>query len=103
MIERQTEFFINGRWTPAAGPEDRELIDPSSEEVIGYVRDAIPVDMDRAVAAARLGDESLGRCLPFLIFPYRKDCAQRCMPAGAEGVPPDAPPVPVDPGTPTEE
>jgi acyl-CoA reductase-like NAD-dependent aldehyde dehydrogenase len=51
-LERTT-FFIGGEWTPPAGPDTIEVIDPTTEEVIGRVPEGTPEDVDRAVAAAR--------------------------------------------------
>ncbi|HUZ29147.1 MAG TPA: aldehyde dehydrogenase family protein [Solirubrobacteraceae bacterium] len=51
-LERTT-FFIGGEWTPPAGSDTIEVIDPTTEEVIGRVPEGTPEDVDRAVAAAR--------------------------------------------------
>ncbi|HEV3128976.1 MAG TPA: aldehyde dehydrogenase family protein [Solirubrobacteraceae bacterium] len=51
-LERTT-FFIGGEWTPPAGQDTIEVIDPTTEEVIGRVPEGTPEDVDRAVAAAR--------------------------------------------------
>src|ERR1700730_16555874 len=51
-LER-TKFFIGGEWISPAGPDTIEVIDPTTEEVIGRVPEGTPEDVDRAVAAAR--------------------------------------------------
>src|SRR5437588_843772 len=51
-LERTT-FFIGGEWTSPAGEGTIEVIDPTTEEVIGRVPEGTPEDVDRAVAAAR--------------------------------------------------
>jgi acyl-CoA reductase-like NAD-dependent aldehyde dehydrogenase len=51
-LER-TKFFIGGEWTSPAGEGTIEVIDPTTEEVIGRVPEGTPEDVDRAVAAAR--------------------------------------------------
>src|SRR5260370_29091297 len=51
-LERTT-FVMGGEWTPPAGQDTIEVIDPTTEEVIGRVPEGTPEDVDRAVAAAR--------------------------------------------------
>jgi acyl-CoA reductase-like NAD-dependent aldehyde dehydrogenase len=51
-LER-TKFFIGGEWASPAGEGTIEVIDPTTEEVIGHVPEGTPEDVDRAVAAAR--------------------------------------------------
>ena len=45
--------FIGGVWTRPAGPEWLSVINPATEEVVAQVAAAGPVEVDRAVAAAR--------------------------------------------------
>src|SRR2546429_9401632 len=45
--------FIDGEWTQAASGRTLEVIDPATQEVIARVPDSGPVDVDRAVGAAR--------------------------------------------------
>jgi aldehyde dehydrogenase (NAD+) len=48
------EFFIGGRWQPAASATDRiEVVSPASLEVVGSVPRATKDDAERAVGAAR--------------------------------------------------
>jgi aldehyde dehydrogenase (NAD+) len=56
-LER-TKFFIGGEWTNPAGEGRIEVIDPTTEEVIGHAPEGTPQDVDRAVAAAREGFEA---------------------------------------------
>jgi acyl-CoA reductase-like NAD-dependent aldehyde dehydrogenase len=51
-LER-TSFFIGGDWVSPAGSGTIEVVDPTTEEVIGRVPEGTPEDVDRAVAAAR--------------------------------------------------
>jgi acyl-CoA reductase-like NAD-dependent aldehyde dehydrogenase len=51
-LER-TAFFIGGQWLTPAGDAKIEVIDPSTEQVIGSVPEGGPKDVDAAVAAAR--------------------------------------------------
>ena len=46
-------LFIDGSWLPPATPATLDVIDPHTEEVIARVAAAAPLDVDRAVAAAR--------------------------------------------------
>jgi aldehyde dehydrogenase (NAD+) len=50
---QQDEFFIDGAWTAPSGTDFFEVVDPSSEQVIGRVAAGAVQDVDRAVAAAR--------------------------------------------------
>ena len=45
-------LFINGHWRSATGGEVREVIDPTNEEVIGWIPVASREDLDAAVDAA---------------------------------------------------
>jgi acyl-CoA reductase-like NAD-dependent aldehyde dehydrogenase len=51
-------FFIDGGWLAPAGRERREVVSPSSEQVIGEVPEATTADLDRAVTAARAAFET---------------------------------------------
>ena len=48
------QLFIGGRWSAPAGRELREVVSPTTEQVIGRMPAAETIDMDRAVAAARV-------------------------------------------------
>ncbi|WP_119727510.1 aldehyde dehydrogenase [Thermomonospora amylolytica] len=52
-MHARDELYIGGGWEPSAGPGRIEVENPATEEVIGYVPDGTPADMERAVAAAR--------------------------------------------------
>jgi aldehyde dehydrogenase (NAD+) len=52
-MEVRDKLFIGGEWVEPDGKGTIEVISPHTEEVIGTVPDASPVDIDRAVAAAR--------------------------------------------------
>src|SRR5207245_6708989 len=51
-------FYIGGEWVPASGRETTDVIDSTTEEVVGTVSLGTPEDVDRAVAAARAGFEA---------------------------------------------
>ncbi len=47
------KLYIGGAWVPSAGKGSIEVIDSTSEDVIGTVPEGTTEDIDRAVAAAR--------------------------------------------------
>src|SRR5437588_12550333 len=51
-IERD-RFYIGGEWTAPAGDGAIEVIDATTEEVMGRVPEGTPEDVDRAARAAR--------------------------------------------------
>src|SRR5687768_804926 len=52
------KLFIGGEWVDPAGSETIEVIDSTTEEVIGRVPKGTPEDVDRAVEAGRAGFEA---------------------------------------------
>lgn len=48
-----TKFYIGGEWVAPLGGDRREIINPSTEEVIGEAALGSAADVDRAVAAAK--------------------------------------------------
>jgi aldehyde dehydrogenase (NAD+) len=51
-LERTT-FFIGGQWVTPTSEKTIEVIDPTTEQVIGSVPEGTPADVDAAVVAAR--------------------------------------------------
>jgi acyl-CoA reductase-like NAD-dependent aldehyde dehydrogenase len=51
-------FYIGGEWVSASGRETIDVIDSTTEEVVGTVALGTPEDVDRAVEAARGGFEA---------------------------------------------
>ena len=47
-------LFIGGEWVSSAGTGTIDVINPTTEEVMGRVPDSTTADIDRAVAAARV-------------------------------------------------
>ena len=47
------KLFIGGEWVEPAGDGSIEVVNPTTEEVIGRVPEGTPEDADRAVRAAR--------------------------------------------------
>ena len=56
-MEVYERLFIGGRFEEPAGSGTIDVVDPSTEEVVGRVPDATPADVDRAVDAARAAFE----------------------------------------------
>jgi aldehyde dehydrogenase (NAD+) len=52
-MREHDRLFIGGEWVAPAGTGTIDVVSPHTEEVIGRVPEAIPADVDRAVAAAR--------------------------------------------------
>src|SRR6266567_7126263 len=50
---RKREMFIGGEWTPGAGKDAQEIVNPATGKVIAHVPKGIEQDVDGAVAAAR--------------------------------------------------
>jgi len=47
------DMFIGGEWTPGAGGDAQEIVNPATGKVIAHVPKGTEEDVDRAVAAAR--------------------------------------------------
>jgi acyl-CoA reductase-like NAD-dependent aldehyde dehydrogenase len=52
--EVHEELFIGGSWVPSSGTGSIEVVDSTTEDVLGTVPEGTTDDVDRAVAAARL-------------------------------------------------
>ena len=52
MIEKR-QFYINGQWVNPATAHDFDVIDPSTEDVVGVISLGSQADTDAAVAAAK--------------------------------------------------
>ena len=52
LIER-AELYIGGEWTAPSGDGTIDVVNASTEEVMGRIPEGTPADVDRAVAAAR--------------------------------------------------
>jgi len=58
------KIYIGGEWTPASGKGSFDVIDSSTEEVIGKIPRGDASDLDRAVRAARAAFDSWSRTSP---------------------------------------
>src|SRR3954454_17977831 len=52
------KLYIGGEWVEPAGDGSIEVVNPTTEEVIGRIPEGTPEDADRAVRAARAAFES---------------------------------------------
>ncbi len=59
------QLFIGGEWTDPAGDGTIEVINPSTEEVVGRVPEGTTEDADRAVRAARAAFDSWSQVSPY--------------------------------------
>jgi len=63
-------LFVGGEWVEPAGDATIEVVNPSTEEVIGSIPEGTPADVDRAAGAARAAFESWSRTTPAERAPY---------------------------------
>jgi len=59
-VTEYSKLYIDGAWVPSTATETIEVINPSTEQVIGAVPAGTPADVDRAVAAAKRAFETWG-------------------------------------------
>src|SRR6187549_2473235 len=59
-----THFYINGKWTPPAVENVRNVENPATEQVIAQISLGRQADVDRAVAAARAAFDSFAQSTP---------------------------------------
>jgi aldehyde dehydrogenase (NAD+) len=52
-LQVKDRIFIGGEWVEPSGADPIEVVNPTTEEVMGTIPGCTPVDADRAVAAAR--------------------------------------------------
>jgi acyl-CoA reductase-like NAD-dependent aldehyde dehydrogenase len=52
-VELRDKIYIAGEWVPSLGTGVLEVINPTSEQVVGSIPDATVEDVEKAVAAAR--------------------------------------------------
>ncbi len=51
-------LYIDGQWVPSTGSGTIDVVNASTEEVMGSIPEGTPEDVDRAVAAAKAAFES---------------------------------------------
>ena len=57
-VREHTKLYLNGGWVQPSGSGTLEVINSTTEEVMGQIPDGTPEDIDRAVAAARAAFDS---------------------------------------------
>jgi aldehyde dehydrogenase (NAD+) len=57
-LQVRDKLFIGGKWVDPAGSETIDVVNASTEEVMGRIPQGTPEDVDRAVQAARAAFES---------------------------------------------
>ena len=57
--DKRSQLFIGGRLEPATGGGTFETLNPATGEVLGTAADAVPEDMEQAIAAARRAFDEL--------------------------------------------
>jgi aldehyde dehydrogenase (NAD+) len=63
-VATKDKLFINGEWIDSTGTGMIDVINPTTEEVIGRIPEGTPEDVDKAVAAARAAFETWGQTTP---------------------------------------
>ncbi len=53
QMHRRDKIYIGGRWVPSGGTGTIDVVNATTEQVMGRIPDGVPEDVDRAVAAAR--------------------------------------------------
>jgi succinate-semialdehyde dehydrogenase / glutarate-semialdehyde dehydrogenase len=64
-LYREWGLFISGAWRSAADGGVREVIDPATEEILGWIPVATAADLDAALASAQEGFEQWRRTSPW--------------------------------------
>ena len=62
-------LYIGGEWVEPAGKGTIDVLNPSTEEVLGTIPEGTAEDADRAVRAARTAPGALPRRRPSLVSP----------------------------------
>src|SRR3954452_15655449 len=57
-VQARDRIFIGGNWVEPSGADPIEVVNSTTEEAMGTIPGCSPVDVDRAVAAAREAFES---------------------------------------------
>jgi acyl-CoA reductase-like NAD-dependent aldehyde dehydrogenase len=52
-VQVKDRIFIGGEWVEPGGTDPIEVVNPTTEEIIGTIPACSPEDADRAAAAAR--------------------------------------------------
>ena len=52
-MENRDRIYVGGSWVPSTGTETIDVVNPTTEEVVGRIPDGTAEDADRAVSAAK--------------------------------------------------
>jgi aldehyde dehydrogenase (NAD+) len=52
-MEDRDRIYIGGTWVPSTGKKTIDVVNPTTEDVLGRIPEGTPEDVDRAVAAAK--------------------------------------------------
>ena len=52
-MKNHENIYINGEWVSSGGDGSIEVMNPSTEEVVGSIPDGVASDVDAAVESAR--------------------------------------------------
>ena len=52
-MDNRDKLYIDGAWVPSTGSGTIDVINSTTEEVMGRIPEGTPADVDRAVAAAK--------------------------------------------------
>jgi acyl-CoA reductase-like NAD-dependent aldehyde dehydrogenase len=63
-VRDHDKLYIDGAWVPSTGSGTIEVINASTEQVMGSIPEGTPEDVDKAVAAAKAAFASWGRTEP---------------------------------------
>ena len=58
------KLYIDGAWVPSTGSGTIDVINASTEQVMGHIPEGTPEDVDKAVAAAKTAFETWGQTAP---------------------------------------
>jgi acyl-CoA reductase-like NAD-dependent aldehyde dehydrogenase len=64
QVQVRDKLYIGGEWVDPSGSDTIEVVNPTTEGVIGTIPKGTPADVDRAVAAAREAFETWGQTTP---------------------------------------
>lgn len=71
------KFFIGGEWVEPAGSGMIDVINSTTEEVMGKVPEGLPEDADRAVAVAKIAFQRWSEASPETRAKYLADAAEK--------------------------
>ena len=64
LVKEHHKLYVNGQWVEPAGSGTLDVINSTTEEVMGRIPEGTPEDIDRAVAAARAAVDSWAATSP---------------------------------------